>query len=124
MIQQAKITVTLTGASGSAKSSAPISGKILAIHLDYTDIAAATTDVVIATTATPTMPILTRTDSVADGWFFPRAALCDISAAALLYAAGGTPVTGEIPVDDYVTVSVAQADAGSVVATILWDDMR
>lgn len=124
MIQKTKITVTLTGASGDAKSAAPISGSILAIHLAYTDIAAGTTDVVIAGTSAPIMPILTRSNSVADGWFFPRAALCDVNAAALLYAAGGTPVTGEIPVDDYITASVAQADAGSVVATIIWDDGR
>lgn len=117
-----QIVVTLTGASGSAASSRPINGKIVGVHLAYTDIAAATCDVTIATNGNtiPATTVLTRSDSVTAGWFYPQVALNSTAAAAVTYD-GTRPIYGPLYLCDYVTVSVAQADAGVVTATILYE---
>lgn len=123
MVKFEQIIVTLTGASGSAASARPISGKIVGVHLDYTDIAAGTCDVTIATNGNtiPATTVLSRADSVTDGWFYPQVALHSTAAAAITYD-GTRPIYGPLYVCDYVTVSVAQADAGTVTATILYED--
>lgn len=116
MIRKYQVTVTTSGSAGSATGSAktkPISGKVLAVHLDYTS-EPATTDVTVATAHAPVATILTITDGNTDGWFYPRALLDDTAGADL------TAIYDAIPIDDEITVSVAQADnAGTVAATIL-----
>lgn len=115
-----RVTVTTTGANGSAAGTAttlrPIEGLLLAIHIDYAAGDAATADVTIATTGTsyPAQTLLVRSDSKTDGWFYPRVAACDAAAAALT-------AYEVIPIADYVSVTVAQGNAGTVVATLMYE---
>lgn len=123
MIRHSSVSVTATGGAGTSSGSGVtnlIIGKILAIHLDYSA-GAATTDVTIATTAIPVQNILVRTDSVTDGWFYPRVALHDTAAAAITYD-GTRPVHDYVEVTDYITASVAQANnAQTLTVTILYE---
>lgn len=116
IIRKYQVTATTSGSAGTATGSArtkPITGKILAVHLDYTS-EPATTDVTVATAHAPVATILTITNGNTDGWFYPRALLQDIVGADL------TAIYDPIPIDDEISISVAQADdAGTVVATIL-----
>lgn len=119
MTRKETVTVTVTDAAGSAAGSAktaqPISGRVLAVHLDYTT-QPATADVTLATQGAPTLTVLTVSNANTDAWFFPR---------QLMDGTNGADLTGiyePLPVDDHLVVSVAQGDPGSVVATILWTD--
>lgn len=126
MIQTYKLpTVTTTGSNGSATGSATstqvINGLLVAVYVDYTT-QPSTTDVTIATLGkgpAPAQTLLTVTDSNTDAWYYPRAALHSTAGAALLYASGGTAVTGYLPIDDHVTVSVAQGDSAKTVDVYL-----
>lgn len=122
MIQTYKIRVSVAGSNGSAtgsgESGQPVNGKLIALHIDYTT-QASTADVTIATKSAPIQTLLTITDSNTDAWYYPRAALHGTTGAALLYASGGTAVADTMPIDDYVTVAVAQSNAGTVDVTLL-----
>ena len=116
-MEQHTVTVTVTGTAGSATGSGtttvPVYGTLYAVHLDYTD-QAATCDVTV-TAGSPAQTLLTVTNANTDAWFYPRVQ-ADTDT--------GSAITGwydEAPVCGYVTVSVAQSDAGSVVATLLVD---
>ena len=115
MIRRHQITVTLTGASGSEKSTQPVNGLLLAAHIDYADIAAGTTDVTLAV-LDPTLTLLTVTNSVTDGWFYPRVLMGDTAGVNL------TAVYDAMAVHGYVEVSVVQADAGTVTVTLLVEE--
>lgn len=117
--------ITTSGVDGSATGTAtsdhPLVGNVLALYINYSAAQAATSDVTIAS-GSPSMPILTRSNSATDGWFFPRAATCDITATASTFD-GTRPVNDKIPVHDYVTVSVAQADDTETVdVRIVYED--
>lgn len=114
MIRTHTATVTLVGAetTGSAQTPRPVFGRLMAIYVDYTGMPAGT-DVTIKTKHAPIQTILTLTDNITDGWFYPR---------ALLDSAAGADLAGvydAMPIDDYLEVSVAQGDAGSVTAYFL-----
>lgn len=120
-------TISATGATGgagvataSAVSTHPISGHICGVYLAYLDSPpAGTTDVTVAGTTTPAVPILTVANAATDGWFYPMAQAKNQS---------GTDITGmglPIAIEDYITVTIAQANNGDgVTATIIWDDCR
>ena len=117
-------TITVTGAAGGAglatantTSSNIINGTIRAIYLEYTDSPpAGTTDVTIATVATPAVAILTVTNGATDGWRYVMGAAVNNAAAAITNQ--GAPVV----VDDYVKVTIAQANnSDGVTATILYE---
>jgi hypothetical protein len=74
--------------------------------------------VVIATKTAPIRTVLTLTNANTDGWFYPRVLLADTAGAAL------TAVYDTMPVNDHITVTVAQGDAitNGVVVTILVDE--
>lgn len=118
MIQQYRITATTTGAAGSASGSAvtdyPLSGKLMAVHLDYVD-QPATADVTI-TAGVPSQTLLTVTNANTDGWFYPRVQTDTDAGAAI---SGGYDMA---PIAGYVTVAVAQGDAGSVVCTLMLEE--
>ncbi len=121
MIRKETVTVTVAGTAGSAagsgKTARPVEGRVLAVHLDYTS-QPATTDVTLATQNAPALTVLTVSNANADAWFFPR---------QLMDGTNGADLTGiyePLAVSDHLVVNVAQGDPGSVVATILWDDMR
>jgi hypothetical protein len=122
-----RTSVSATGAAGgagtataTARTVSPINGVILSVHLAYLDSPpAGTTDVTIAEASnSPSMPILTVTDAATDGWFHPRAIPVSVANAAI------TNSYALIPVTDYVSVTIAQANNGDgVTATIFWDDL-
>lgn len=118
-----KITVTVSGSAGSATGSSqtrlPVNGKIAAVYVDYTS-QPATTDLTLKTAGnnSPAQTILSLTNANTDGWFYPRAALHKNDGTALSYD-GTNPVTDEFPVDDYLTVTVTQGNAGSVDVWVL-----
>jgi len=118
-IRTYKITVTTTGSAGAAtgtgQTSRPVNGCLKAIHLDYTDLPN-TSDVTITTAGAPVQTLLTKANANTDAWFYPRALLDDTAGADL------TAIYDEMPIDDYVNVSVAQADAGSLVVTLLVEE--
>ena len=123
MIRQYTVVVTTTGsdgsATGSAKTDSTVSGEILAIHLDFSAGQAATADTTIATAHAPVRTILVTTDTATDGWYQPRAVAHDATGAAVTYD-GANELYTCIPVNDQITISVAQADNNeTVTATIL-----
>lgn len=109
------VTVTIAGSNGSATGSAqtgPMRGFLLDVTFDHITNAAATTDVTVAHVS-PAFNILTSTDSVTDARFVPR--------DTVQTAAGATSDPDgydRIALSGPVTVSVAQGNAGSLVATI------
>jgi len=118
MIETYQISVTVAGTAGIAvgagSSTRPASGRIRAVYIDYTT-QPATCDVTVATKGSshPVQTILTRTNSGTDGWFYPRALMGDTAGANL------TAIYDALPVDDQLTVTVAQGDAGSVLVYVL-----
>lgn len=118
MIRQVQISVDVSGASGSATGSGvsayPLNGKIMAVHLDYTT-QPATCDVTVVA-GVPSQTVLVVSNANTDAWFYPRVQTDTDGGAAI---SGGYDVA---VVDGYVTVSVAQGDAGAVVATILLEE--
>lgn len=122
MIRTYQATVTTAGSNGSASGNAQTthiaSGRIVAVHLDYTN-QPSTTDVTITTPNAPVATILTVNNNNTDGWYYPRVQVQGTTGTGLTY--NGTQTVNEsIPVDDYIKVAVAQGDdAGTVVATFL-----
>ena len=97
-----RITTTITvNASGDGTGYAVVKqglnhGNIHAIRYVKDDYVAGI-DVVI-TGETSEIAILSVTDMNASATYFPRAATCDVSAAASFYAAEGEPVEDRIPI--------------------------
>jgi hypothetical protein len=119
-------TITVTGAAGgtgvataNTTSTYILNGLIRAVHLTYTDSPpAGTTDVTIATVATPAVPILSVANAATDAWFYPMNQADNTA---------GTDITNQgspVAVDDYVKVTIAQANNDDgVVAVILYEDL-
>lgn len=112
-------SISVTGAAGgagvataSARTSQPISGRVIAIHLTYVDSPPATTDVtVVEAVNVPALSVLTVTDANANGWFYP----------AWTNVGSGT---SDVFVSDNLLVTIAQANNGDgVTAVIVWDDL-
>lgn len=105
-------------ATATARSSAPINGFIVGIHLAYLDSPPATTDVTIAeATNSPAKPVLTVTNAASDGWFYPNVIPVSVTNAAI------TNAHAPVYVADYVSLVIAQANDGDgVTATIYWED--
>ena len=102
------IHVTTTGSAGSASGSgnttSPVNGLLLGVYLDYNGSAPATTDLTV-TLSNPGRTILTMTNTVTDAWVPLREQAKDNTGAAI---AG---IYELVPIDDVVTVSLAQCDA-------------
>lgn len=109
------LTVTIAGSDGSATGAAttgPLYGFLLDIHHNHVTNAAATTDVVW-THGSPAFTFLTASDSVTDARFVPR--------DTVQTAAGATSDPDgydRIPLTGPITATIAQANAGSLIATI------
>jgi hypothetical protein len=120
-----RVTIEVTGADGgagvataSADSSVLVEGTIRAIHLTYVGSPpAGTTDVVIAEANNdPAVAILTVTDAATDGWFYPMAQAENQAGADITNQ--GTPIV----VNDYISVTIAQAnDDDGVTAVIVYE---
>jgi hypothetical protein len=121
MIDTHTLTVTVAGAdgaaSGTATSTHPLNGRLLAVYIDYID-QPASTDVTIATSHAPVRTLLTVTSANTDAWFDPRAGAVSTAGAALTFDATQI-VPVEMAVSDYVTATVAQGNAGSVVVYLM-----
>ena len=120
-----RITITATGATGgagvataTATSLRPIGGLIRAVHLAYLDSPpAGTTDVTVAGLTAPAVAILTVTNAATNAWFYP------MNQADNTVGADITGMGTHIAIEDYITVTIAQANNGDgVTATIFWDD--
>ena len=117
MIRRETVIVTgATGGSGAATASAVttkvVSGRIIAVHLEYTDSPPATSDVTIEeANLSPALPVLTVNNANADGWFYPD----------------NTSVNSDVVpvvVDDHLEVTIAGANNDDgVTATIVWETM-
>lgn len=126
MIRRHTLKVTCSGSDGSATGNDTtknvITGKILAVHLDYGTGQAATSDVVLSTAHTPTNTILTVTDNATDGWYYPRHQVDSAAGAGLTYD-GTRTVNEPVPVCDHLKLSVAQGnDEKTVTATVLVEE--
>lgn len=123
MIRTEKLTVTTSGSNGNATGSGQtgvISGRILAVHIDFTS-EPNTTDVTIATAHAPILTFLTITSSNTDAWYYPRAQVHGLTGTALTFD-GTRTVNEPVPVDDHISVTVAEGDnAGTVAVTILYE---
>jgi hypothetical protein len=116
--------ITTTGSDGSATgtgtTNAPLSGRLVAIHLDYSATQATTTDVTVTTLTAPIVTLFTRSNSATDGWFYPRQAVQDATGTAVYYNdAGDAPIYDAVTINDHVKVTVAQGDNTETVTVSL-----
>src|SRR5258708_3116157 len=120
---------SITGADGSAASPTPaldpppgsgnissrlLSGKVQSIYVKY-NTQPNTTDVVVKTNGQngPSQTLLTLTNKNTDGLFYLRTAAADVLGAAVTF--DGTHGQLVPPaIDDYVVVTVAQGNAGTI----------
>lgn len=123
MIRRTSVVVTAAGSAGAATGSGrtplPVHGRIIAIHLDYSAGAPATTDVTITESAnSPALPVLAVANNATDGWYHPvHQADNSLTGADLTNAA--VPVFAA----DHLLVSVAQAnDTNTVTVTVIWSE--
>lgn len=107
MIQQWKLD-TITG-NNSATSQRPFSGRVIAVYVEYAVTPNVATDVTIATVNAPVKTILTLTDNVTSGWYYPRAQVHDAAGAGVTYD-GTNEAYDTVPVADYIKATVAQGD--------------
>jgi hypothetical protein len=111
-----QVSITTTGSAGSATGSGTvygINGFLLDVYLNYHASAPATTDVTISH---PTFGnLIVKNNNATDIWLMPRKQSVDSSAA-------DTGAFELIPVNDTLTISIAQADAltDCLVATVRW----
>jgi len=123
MISRFKLSVTTVGVAGSATASAttsaPINGRLLAVHCDFGATAHANTDTTIATTSSPTTTILTLTDTNTDGWYYPKHAIHGSTGTALVLNSDDDPMVDDYYLDDYIKVTLAESTAVASVFTFL-----
>ncbi len=115
-IAVSRIAITTTGAAGSATGNGvtiPINGFLLDVFIDYHASCPATADVHIEDAIFGSVLVVSNNNT--DGWYAPRKATCDVAAAA-------TGLYDLIPLNDYLVVSVVQADAltDCVVVHVRW----
>lgn len=114
MIYTYRGTITVAGSAGSATGSTtigPVNGLLCAVYVDYTD-QPATADLTLAQAA-PAHTFLTITDNGTDRWAYPRLLVQSTAGANL------TAIYDRVPLDGYVTASIAQGDAGAVTVYLL-----
>lgn len=120
MIRRYVVPVTPTGSAGSAagdgRTDAGISGRLLAVHLEYAASTPATCDVTISAPGTTTN-LLVVGNNATSGWYFPRRQMQDSTGAAL------TGIYEAVPIVDQIKVAVAQSDPNkTLTATLLVED--
>lgn len=114
---------TAAGSAGSATANATttvrISGFLQGVYVKYNDSPpAGTTDVTIATLGTspapPAVTLLTLTNAATDGWFYPRVQVHSTAGAAATLD-GTRAMLVPAPIDDFLKVTIAQANASDSV---------
>jgi hypothetical protein len=114
-----------TAAAGSATAtgySPHVAGRVLAVAVEYQDSPpAATTDFTLADESDPLAEaIVTLANAATDLKLYPRRATQTNANAALLYAAGGTPVSEPYAVHGRLKATIAQANTGDSVLVTVW----
>ena len=109
---QATAAGTPSGSAvGTAYSAGVVAGVVRAVYFDYSG-TATTTDVSLMF-AHYAGTIISRADSVTDGWFYPSVALSDAHAGARAAFDG-------VPIVDHLKLVVSQGSAGdTVTATVV-----
>lgn len=122
MLRKYQITATATGgagtSTGNATSNETITGRLLAVHVDFSASGAATTDTTI-TALTPDKALLTITDSATDAWYYPRHQVHTEAGAGVTYD-GTNEVYEAVPVHGRVKVAMAQANNAQTVTATLY----
>ncbi len=127
MLQSVRINCTTTGAAGSAavtaRSSRPISGKIVALFVDWHASAPATSDITITIESDddhPAIDVYAKTNSVTDAWVYPY--VQGTTTAGVAIAGVYQPVAGE----GVVKVIIAESDAltNAAIVYVYYDDLR
>jgi len=82
-----------------------------------------TVDVTIATAgnSSPAQTILTATNVASNAWYYPTLAVQDATGAAATFD-GTHELREKFPVDDYIKVSGAQGNAGSLIVYVMVDN--
>lgn len=125
-IRRQLVRVTATGSAGSAsgvgRTDVTVTGKILAIHLDYHSAAPASTDVTVETVGGPPLTILDRANANTDGWFYPRRPVQDYQGNDLTYD-GTRKIHEPFVVSDQLKVTVGGSNAldPCLTAQIYWE---
>lgn len=123
MIKTEHVSVTITGSDGSAtgtdETRKPINGKLVSVYVDY-NTQPSTTDVVITTKNAPVKPIITLTNANTDTWKNPREIVHDTTGATVTYD-GTNEVYDKIAIDDYITITVSQGNAGTLDFVFLYE---
>mgnify|MGYP000287580926 CR=1 FL=1 len=109
------VTATAAGtpagsALGTAYTREALIGRLHAVHFDYSG-TATTTDVALQFVNYPGT-IISRANSVTDGWFYPSVALSDGTAVA-------RTAYGPVPVADQLALVIAQGSAGDTVTATM-----
>ena len=102
-------------ATASATSNIRLTGEVLSVYVKYNHSPpAGTTDVIVSTQgaapAPPAIAFLTLTDAATDGYFRPRAPLHSLAGVALTYD-GTEPIGTAVAIDDFITVTIDDANA-------------
>lgn len=102
-------------ATGNVTSAHKITGRVVAVYLQYLDSPpGATADVTVLTQgsasgAPPAQTILSVSNAATDGWFYI------VTAGHLNTSGASTGNVDGIPVDDYVVFTLAQANANDYI---------
>lgn len=117
------ITPACTGVDGAGAATVTtafrVCGEVEAIYISYVGDDPATTDVTISTQGTfpacPSYNLLVATDNATDKIFIPR-----VVANLASSGAAQAVVNFAQPVDDFITVTVAQANTGDIIKVWLF----
>lgn len=116
-VRSSSFTVTATGDAGSAEGSqssdGTLSGHIYAIHLDYAPTLSDTTDLTLSLSS-PSWTLLTLTDNVTDGWYYPSVQQTGNTGSVVSGAYDRAPFVGRM------TAAIAQSTATDVVTVTVW----
>lgn len=121
-VRSTVVRVTTTGSAGSASGTGVtdhvISGYFLGANINFHASTPATTDTTIRTTTAPTYNLLAVSNSATDAFIQVAGKPVDNANTAI------TNAHAPIPVNDRITVALAQADAltDAVVVELFWDD--
>jgi hypothetical protein len=97
------------------QSGRPLNGKLVAVYFKYDVTPNAATDVVIATVNEPAKTLLTLTNNVTSGWYYPRYLEHDEAGVALTGTAGGD--RAKHPIDDHIKATVSGGDSDQTLDT-------
>jgi len=119
-VKSDQIVVAAEGADGAAVGSGStdraLYGHIYALHLDYADGVTSTTDITL-TQASPSLTVLTQTNTSTDAWFYPGVMQTDSAGISLI-------LSDRLLVSDRIDISVGETTSSTtaLTATIYWGE--